>query len=727
MSAALRLAALLARFRFRHLWNAFLHSRRSRRLRLVAFLGVVAPVAYAALFVQAFANVESLATPREATAALAVVAGAIVLAGLAAKAASSDATLAGSPENELLLTRPVALETLVLARCLAGAATDLFGALFLFPVLVAAAIAWELGAAAYLAAAATSVTVQIGVLACAQAVQIAIVRFVPARRRRAVWVALSLASAATMAALWMVGASILRAPETFILRLKGASHLVLSSPAGLISAPLAVLRDGGGAWAAAVALLATCAVTAAAVATAWLVSRHAGMHGWEEAGAPWAEVSAGPGRADRPGRRPPRPLTMTTKDLRLIVRDRSRLVTLLALPIIFIGVQTFGAAGWSWSTGSVQRVALLTFSLCAYMATLGPLAHMQAERHSFWILRSVPVSMGRLMAGKARAWSGILAAVAAVTFVGLVAGVPGATPGEVVGFGALVVGGIVGVACLAIAVACDTADLTDPQRAAVGPGTVYLFLLVSGLFNVVIAGEAEARVRGVLLYAFAVYAYWLTGMERATECLDPEARRQRSVRPGDGAAFALVLYLGQRVTEAAVVATAGPAADAAPAAGAFILAVGFAAAVYLLRRPSPRRKSGASAIARWSLPASLLGIALAAGAAGMAARAVGRQTVAAPPFEIEFLLMAAAAVLIEELVFRGIIHRALAERWSRHPQGRLLALVLATGAAIAATVSWSGGRLAVIQVMVAALVYHLTGRLSAAWLSRAAFLAGAAL
>ena len=43
------------------------------------------------------------------------------------------------------------------------------------------------------------------------------------------------------------------------------------------------------------------------------------------------------------------------------------------MPVIFVGVQIFGAAGWSWSTESVQRVSYLSFSLCLYMATIGPL------------------------------------------------------------------------------------------------------------------------------------------------------------------------------------------------------------------------------------------------------------------------------------------------------------------------------------------------------------------
>ena len=72
-------------------------------------------------------------------AALALVISTIAFGSLAARAASSEAVRAGSPENEFLLARPVSLASLVAARGLADAVTDPVGALFLLPVLISAA------------------------------------------------------------------------------------------------------------------------------------------------------------------------------------------------------------------------------------------------------------------------------------------------------------------------------------------------------------------------------------------------------------------------------------------------------------------------------------------------------------------------------------------------------------------------------------------------------------
>ena len=49
---------------------------------------------------------------------------------------------------------------------------------------------------------------------------------------------------------------------------------------------------------------------------------------------------------------------------------------------------------------------------------------MQAERRAFWILRTVPVPLGHLLAAKARAWAIIVGGIAAVVFAVLSVSVP---------------------------------------------------------------------------------------------------------------------------------------------------------------------------------------------------------------------------------------------------------------------------------------------------------------
>jgi hypothetical protein len=760
-----RLAALLVRFRLRTLRNGLRARQSGRYPALVLTVGLLTSLAYVGLFSQAFAAIVAATNLAGQTAALALVAGTIAFGSLTAKASSSEAVLAGSPENEFLLARPVSLPTLVVARCLAEAVTDPLGALFLFPVLLAAALIWGLSGFAWAVAAASSVATQLAISALAQATQVAVARLVPRRRRRAAWMALRLLASLALATLWMMGTWVLRAPDALARALRPLEPMAGVSPGALIVAPLAAAASGAGAVTIALLLIRVAAAGAAALLLAAIVARRASARGWEEASASWSEAAHGPPRA-APGRRPRRPITAANKDLRLITRDRAQLLALLALPVIFVGVQLFGAAGWSWSTANLMRVACLVFSLTLYMATIGPLAHMQAERRAFWILRTVPVPIGSLLAAKARAWSVLVGGIAAAAFTGLSFGAPFPGLAEWLETALLVVGGAVGMTWLAVALATRAADLSDDQRPAIGPATIYVFLLVGGLYNVMIVGDAPTRALGGALYLFVLGAYWLAGVEQATVCLDPEAAAARRVTLADGATMVVVYALGQRGAAAlarlATAAGAGAALAEISARTAIGLGVGLAAGVYLVRRRSaaggPGPVLGHPTSAGLALGAgALTGLVLAAfGTASLGPEAAGARLLS----HARFIGPGEAAIVIvallgEEVMFRGVIQRGLAELLARRASGRTVwgqRLMAATGsvvvalvatrlagvtgtvadASVAARLAWPLGLASAVAVQVmAALVRAVTGRAAAAWLARivallaAAFTAGA--
>jgi hypothetical protein len=683
---ALAVARLLVRFRLRSLWNAARRGPRRRSLRLAGMLVLLAPVAYVGLFANAFALVASLAELPEQVAVLALAAGSVTLASAVGKMATTEAVVGGSGENEFLMTRPVSLATLVTARSLSGAITDFFDALFLFPILVAAALVWRLGARGAVVAAATSVIVQVGVTAVAQAGQILLVRLVPPARRRVAWSALALFAALTMACLWVVASWLLRQPAMLLEALRPRAGLLRASPAGLVVAPLAALVTGDGARALA-ALGVLVLATAAAVGLAQLMVRFAGRAGWEQAGSPWAE-------APRGRRRRGLPLTPFTKDWYLIARDRSRLVTLVALPVIFVGLQVFGSAGWSWTTSSPRHIGVLAFSLAAYMATFGPLGHMQAERQAFWLLRVAPVPLGRLLAWKAIFWSvvvGLAAAVVGFGVLGVVFLGGGAVTMSGLGAAGLAVLGAVTVSWLAVAMGAGSADFSDDRR-AIALTTVYLFLLVAGLFNVALLAAGEVRVRTLALYALAVALHWVTGVENAGTVFDPEPRATRRLAPGDGATLAILLFLGARAQHMAV---GGEEARWAEAAWSALLAV--AAAIYLLRRRT----------ARGSLPLGVLA------GLGLGAVAVGPLLWRGFSWPISgLMLLPLARALAEELSVRGVVQGALTERWRAMPAFAVAALM-----ALAA-----GGRplgaAAVLVAVLPGLVRGFTGSLAGAVVCR---------
>jgi uncharacterized membrane protein len=719
---ALRLARLWIRFRLRFLWNGMRARGRGRFPVLVVVVGVFLSLSYVGLFAQAFSVICERTDITGQITALSVVALTIAFGSFTAKAASSEAVLAGSSENEFLLSRPVALPTLVVARCLAEAATDPLGALFLLPVMLAATLTWHLPAGAVALAALVSMLVQLGISALAQATQIAVVRFVPRARRRGAWMALRLLASLSLASLWMMGTRVLRAPESLARSLPPLAPFVSRSPGALIVGPLGALVRGS-ASGAALALVALVGATLGSVWIAATVARVAGMRGWEEAGATWADATVRP-RAARA-----RPLTAATKDLALITRDRAQLLALVAMPVIFVGVQLFGALGWAWSTASLERVSYLSFSLSLYMATIGPLAHMQAERRAFWILRTVPVSVGRLLAAKARAWSVIVGALALVVFSTLSAGAPVPSLGAWVVAALVVVGGAVGMTWLAVALAAGAADLSDEQRPAIGPATIYTFLFVGGLYNVVLAGDLVTRVRGFALYAFAIVAYWLGGVEQATICLDAEAVRQRRLTLRDGATFVIAFALGQRATMAAIKLAGVDALVGRLAANlGLAVIVGLSAAVYLVRRPAIRPRLGLA-------PAAAVAIAAGAIAGGLA-RAQGFPEAAlvgairAAPVAA---LLVLPAVVAEELLYRGVLQRGLEEALAPPiaagaappPRARALAALLGTLLAVVASGIAGGPALGILLVLhgAAAVTRAVTGRAVASALARVVALA----
>jgi hypothetical protein len=727
-----RLARLLVRGRLRSLRNGLRVRGRGRLPVLAIVVGLFTSIAYVGLFAQAFSIICTTVDLAGQVTALAVVTLTIAFGSFTAKAASSEAILAGSPENEFLLARPVALPRLVVARCLAESATDPLGALFLFPVLLAATLIWRLPVAAVGLAVVVSLLAQLGISGLAQATQIAVVRFVPRARRRAVWMALGLLASLSLASLWMMGTRVLRAPASLASGLAPFAPLVARTPGALIVGPLAALERGSVVGALA-ALAALAAGTSMAVLLAAAVARRAGMQGWEEAGASWADATA------RPGATRGRVLTAATKDLALITRDRTRLLTLVSMPIIFVGVQLFGAAGWSWSTATLERVSHLAFSLTLYMATIGPLAHMQAERRSFWIMRTVPVSVGRLLAEKAKAWSIVIGGMALSAFAVLSLGTPDLHVGAWLEAATTVVVGAIGMAWLAIALAAGAADLSDESRPAIGPATIYVFMLIGGLYNVVLASDAATRVRGFVLYAFAIGAEWASGVHQATVCLDAEAARARRLSLGDGAAFVIAYALGKRGIAAAVgYAGVEPALGLLAANLGVAVVLGLALALYVARRPAQSApRVGWLGGGAWAVAAGAAAGGLVHGwgfpGATLATSIVSR------PFAAALVL---PILLAEELLFRGVVQRGVAEALeplaaaqaenadARARRGRAAALGAVVSVLLSVVASGGPGEPAMGILLVvngaAALTYAVTGRVSVAFLTRVMTLVAAA-
>jgi hypothetical protein len=501
------------------------------------------------------------------------------------------------------------------------------------------------------------------------------------------------------------------------------------SPPALLAAPLAELARGEPAHAV-LALVALAVVAACALLGAAAVARRAGMKGWEEAGAVWADVAVSPPISARP-------LTAATKDLRLIVRDQPQLLALIAMPTIFVGVQIFGAAGWDWTTGSIGRVACLAYSVSLYMATIGPLTHMQAERRAFWILRTVPVPLGQLFAAKGRAWAVIVGATAALVYIAFSAWLPDVTLLARLATGFLVVVGAVIMSFVAVAMAAAGADLADDHVTAVGPTTIYSFVLVGGLYNLVLVEDTPVRGAGLALYAFACWSYWRAGIEHGLVCMDAEAGRKLRRRASDGATMLLLYALGARALEqgATKVGMAGSQITLYLRL-ALLAIVGTFVAIYLARRPRSAGHLSPVASAGVGLGAgALAGVVMAwlGGGAWLSELGGGAwlpEAVDTPAVAV----IGALGMLAQELLYRGVIQDGIEQEVAYRPGrfwvGRLAAATVTTALAGTVAVLWAQGwqPSTLLPMLASVIASHgaasltraATGRTAPAFLARVA-------
>src|SRR5262249_10145255 len=139
-------------------------------------------------------------------------------------------------------------------------------------------------------AAVTAMIAQLAISAFSQMTQIGIVRFVPARRRRAAWMGLRLLASLSLALMWMMGTWALRTPDLGRV-LAPLVPVASRAPGAVMAGPLAACVAGWGAGVALRLFLLAAAAVAALALAAW-VARQAAARGWEEAGAAssWAEA-----------------------------------------------------------------------------------------------------------------------------------------------------------------------------------------------------------------------------------------------------------------------------------------------------------------------------------------------------------------------------------------------------------------------------------------------------
>ncbi len=281
--------------------------------------------------------------------------------------------------------------------------------------------------------------------------------------------------------------------------------------------------------------------------------------------------------------------------------------------------------------------------------------------------------------------------------------------------GALVLGSAVAMTVLAVGLGGLAADLSDEQRGALGPGTVYLFLLLGGLLNVIFGAAGWEGVRIGALYLAMVAAVWHSGVEQARGCLDPDARRQAPLRLADAAILLLLFALVPVALDRGLRRIAA-APDAIATAHVGVIALFGVAAARLLRG----RGAAAEAVTTRSPVVAILG-GLLFGVATRGARLLVLG--AGPPLadalrQPPVLALLLALALSEELVLRGVVQLTV-ERELRPQSGRAAPwIAVAVGVALAQLAAPEVTGLSVLLALGPAMARAATGRLLGAFAAR---------
>jgi hypothetical protein len=700
---SLRLLRLLVRFRLRHTWNGFRRGGGSGS-KWVGLVALVLPLTYVGLFATAFGVVARLGSWTVQVATLAVVVWGLTVASLVSKLTGGDAVVAGTGENEFYLSRPVGLANLVVARALAASVLDVWGSLFLLPVLAAASYVWRLGPLSFAVSLMTSVILQVILVAIGQSVGLGLLGRVTLAKRRILATVLGLLSALSVAVLWVVASFVLRRPDAFVRAVEPWAADIAGGWLSIVVRPLVLLREQG-ALACCLWLLMLSALALVALWGASRVAAVAARRGWQDAGMPFDSGAVSRTTSKGPA------LSIAAKELRLLLRDRSRVVALLAMPFLFVGVQVFGAAGMEVFNGGPQRAGLVAYSLAAYLATLGPLPHMQAERRAFWILRSVPVPLGWIMWGKVKAWLFLIVGVGVLAFAATIA----------IGGGfyfsdpalwktlALVVTGSSMVCVLAVGAGCNAADLSDEGRNALGPGSVYVFLMVAGLFNLALMRDGELAWRTLVVYASAVVLVWLSGVRRAETALDPG--RLRPVTTSDGAMASVLLFCGIHLINLAPAGLSAEESRVGRAIWAALVAAGSLFFLWSVRRGLVSK--GATVLPLFG-PWRGRGWMRMAGGSVLVVSAFVVLRVTLHPVPTALLL-----VLAEEVVLRSILQRSLHEHFGDTRAASIVAVGVAAFVSTAATVESLSG-IALLTQCLSILAFAGTRSVAPAVLGRMA-------
>jgi ABC-2 type transport system permease protein len=414
------------------------------------------------------------------------------------------------------------------------------------------------------------------------------------------------------------------------------------------------------------------------------------------------------------------PVGIVGKELRLLFRDRSRLVQALALPALGYVQLVWNQGLMEHLKGDFRACAACAFGMGAMVLVPTCLTVLANDSRALWFLNALPVSIHGVLLRKTQFWMVPALAYALVVLVLAGLQIRHLLPTDfLTGVIALLGVGIYAYLAAGIGILRTDPLETEPQR-RVPPSATYLYMLLMAMYGYSLyAPSLWAQVVQLFLSALLAGALWQKARERIPYLLDPVSAPPPRVSAADGLIAVLAFFVLQGLLFLAGIRLKLPEGPAI--VGAFGVAGILVAGFYLwVTRGSPGyfdRADGRPPVG-WL---KALGTGLVGG--GVAAVWAGGYLVVAQ--QIPYLkglleevhaiqsvhglwlviLAVVAAPLAEEFLFRGLLYRGLRREYS--------AVWAVCGSALLfAMMHPPGGAVAVFGMgVVSAVVLEKTGRL----------------
>jgi membrane protease YdiL (CAAX protease family) len=418
----------------------------------------------------------------------------------------------GGNSNEFwLFSFPVKARTIYLAKILERAAMDGYTQAVLLPLLLAVFITAGFGWASLSLALIASACVALVTAAITVALEVWLRMRAPARMKDIHALCAVIGSASGIGILLLANS---HEPPTWFI---DAAVALSKATGGLPGVALAAGRMSAAGIALPMIALASLAILA--VIASAQVAQRAVRNGLV------VEPSLCRGRrqvAYVPASRRRLAVGMAAKEIKLLLRDRTRFVSVLVLPLLGVAFNVYLRPSISPFHNAFVHTAALAFGIGAFMMLAIAYRALTDEQKTLWLMSSMPKTLDRILLQKGRVWI-VLGLFYPIVLLAVVMTATRAWSVENIASATVALSGVLIFAFIAAGLGFLATDVLDPEpRRMQRLLYIYLYQILAGIFLLAIyAPTPLARVSFVAFTAMLAAAIWQKVRDAAPYLLDP--------------------------------------------------------------------------------------------------------------------------------------------------------------------------------------------------------------